>query len=625
MRQSSTAARQLTAVGAARARACSSRSLAVGLPQLLPPACRRRRRRWVGTRAAAAAVSSTAATLSAAAAPSASSKLQLLREASLERRAAATEFLADRFSAQFCDTLRRPLRAVGREAEYPVVWADGSAADVRLLLAEIGRDPRFVAQHEGGFDRLLSNSDTTQLVAMHGQVGGGGGGSNSGDSVEYILEVGWGTVEIVIGPCNDLFDLQRQHERAMFRLVTAASRIGMHVLGCGLQPRSAAGDHLMSPRNRYHTMKRAIGDAWESFTLTASDQLHVDVTRDEAIPFTNICNLLTPAVQALCANSPIHHGKASEFLCSREGLMRECGADHHRHSMPAGAFADMHDFIHTLGEMPFLMRPTESTGLWEIPEPQGMSFNDHAGRMDATDDEASPLFRNYLAHEHYVWHATRPRARQSTVELRAACQQPWSEHMAAAALQLGMVEAAADGTLQALFEGEFACEDGHEGAEAWNMMRSWHRQVVRHGLSPVQGRDADRLVSAVCDAAARGDADAVWGALSEAGEEREMALAPEKLIEISMLASQGDREGVRATLSEESIGAASQQGLDAPRLLERVVECCAAALERRGIGEEVFMDPLFSRLDKRLNPAQECLISAADGGMPALIAHCKVD
>ena len=123
------------AVGAARARACSSRSLAAELPQLLPPACRRRRRRWVGTRAAAAAVSSTAATLSAAAAPSASSKLQLLREASLERRAAATEFLADRFSAQFCDTLRRPLRAVGREAEYPVVWADGSAADVRLLLA----------------------------------------------------------------------------------------------------------------------------------------------------------------------------------------------------------------------------------------------------------------------------------------------------------------------------------------------------------------------------------------------------------------------------------------------------------------------------------------------------------
>ena len=47
----------------------------------------------------------------------------------------------------------------------------------------------------------------------------------------------------------------------------------------------------------------------------------------------------------------------------------------------------------------------------------------------------------FLAHEHYVWHSTRPRTKQGTVELRAACQQPWSEHMAATALQLGLVEA----------------------------------------------------------------------------------------------------------------------------------------------------------------------------------------
>lgn len=42
--------------------------------------------------------------------------------------------------------------------------------DVRLLMAKIAENGEFTCHHEGGFDRLLSASDTTQLVGLtHGE------------------------------------------------------------------------------------------------------------------------------------------------------------------------------------------------------------------------------------------------------------------------------------------------------------------------------------------------------------------------------------------------------------------------------------------------------------------------
>jgi hypothetical protein len=173
----------------------------------------------------------------------------------------SVQVLSDRFFGSFNDTAP-PLRQIGREAEYPVVWADGTAADVRLLLATMGASyPHFRARHEGGFDRLLSSSDTQQLVGL------------ISDDVEFSLEVGWGTVEIITGPHPDLFETQRVHEESMSMLVSAADSLGMHVLGYGIQPRTAPSKNLMSPRGRYTTMRKAIGPGWKTFTVTASDQV----------------------------------------------------------------------------------------------------------------------------------------------------------------------------------------------------------------------------------------------------------------------------------------------------------------------------------------------------------------
>lgn len=56
-------------------------------------------------------------------------------------------------------------------------------------------------------------------------------------------------------------------------------------------------------------------------------------------------------------------------------------------------------------------------------------------------EERGAGWDDFEMHEHYVWHSARPRPKQSTVELRAACQQPGSANMAVSALALAIVEA----------------------------------------------------------------------------------------------------------------------------------------------------------------------------------------
>lgn len=105
-------------------------------------------------------------------------------------------------------------RKIGREAEFPVVWKDGTAADVRLLFSEVAKDCNFKPYHEGGFNQLLSRQDTTQL------------GSVVGPNVEYSLEVGWGTVEVITGPFDSLNELKNVHDESVDTLVNASNKLG---------------------------------------------------------------------------------------------------------------------------------------------------------------------------------------------------------------------------------------------------------------------------------------------------------------------------------------------------------------------------------------------------------------
>jgi gamma-glutamylcysteine synthetase len=361
--------------------------------------------------------------------------------------------LADRFLADFPESVTRP-RTVGRELELPLVTATGQAADVRrlwdLLLA---------------YGDLKPKSDIGNLNLIVEAAGRDG---------SYAIEVGVGTMEINTRPCRSLLEVKAIAEQMAARLVRAAAAYGWVALGYGVQPMSAPALGLMTPKQRYQSLYRAMGAEWLWYTVTAADQVHVAISRAEAIPLLNFANLMAPVIIALCANSPVYANALSPYCSGREAQHVLIHANEFRHGMPVRPFRDALDFVTRVAQATYLIH-RESRGEGGahaapavIPAafPFTQYLRDHGPDYDA-----------FLYHEHYVWNSARARASYGTIEVRPACQQPWREHMAAAAFSVGLIEAHAP--IQAYVEEAL-------GVDYWDEMRVFHRQTIRNGLAAPQ-------------------------------------------------------------------------------------------------------------------------------------------
>lgn len=445
-------------------------------------------------------------------------------EPSLHR---AYEALADRFAAHFPTKLQGP-RTVGREAEFPVVDQSGRAADIDRLW------PLLLAEEIGEGSSLSPLKVKRDAVNTDLIVG------LDGADYSYALEVGKGTIELNVGPYATLFELESAFRTAVERLVRAAAQLGWRVLGYGVQPLSPATRDLLSPKQRYHALADIMGDDWIWYTVTASDQTHVDVSRDEAVSVLNFGILMAPVVVALCANSPVVAGTLTGDCSGREGRMISALYGE-RHGMIARPYADLTDFVARLSRLPALLYRKGERLL-----PDGRPFAEVLG-ADLGAALSSGCFDAFLLHDHYIWHSARLRTAYSTVELRPACQQPPHELMAATALYLGLVEGREQITdyLRAALApaGEESVSPGPL-SECWPRMRRYHEQVVRAGLA-----------------------------------------APEPV----------------------------------PGFLAEVLGLVAAALARRGFGEEGMLASLWRRLERRENPAQRVCRVFAEKGLEGLI------
>jgi gamma-glutamylcysteine synthetase len=318
--------------------------------------------------------------------------------------------LAERYAACFRERLR-PIRLIGREAEFPVVWPDGRAGDVLRLWTPLLERDGFTPQYDDPATRTL-------IVALRGADG----------TVE--VEVGRATVELVLGPYEDLWQLADSSARSLRRVVAAAAAAGMLVLGFGIQPRARGSPALMTPKRRYTPLLEAIGRPWLHFAITASDQVQVDITRGELPDAINVLNLLSAPLIALTANSSVYGGHAGRYLSGREGLA--AGLGEFRAGMTPRPFASIEEFIDYICRYPcYMLRDGQGFRVWNRPFDEYL--RKHGPDLDA-----------YLWHEHYTWNSARPRANNSTIEIRPVCQQPPEEALAAAALSLGFVEALTD-------------------------------------------------------------------------------------------------------------------------------------------------------------------------------------
>jgi gamma-glutamylcysteine synthetase len=382
--------------------------------------------------------------------------------------------LAEEFTQRFPTAVTQP-RIVGREAEYPVVDSQGRTVDVRRLWETLAAAGDLKPKYDGPDSRLIVGLE--------------------GIDYSYALEVGVGTIEVNTRPCHDLFEIERIMEEAVGRLVFAALDHDWLVLGYGIQPLTPASLSIMSPKQRYQSLYRAMGQEWLWYSVTASDQVQVDITRHELVHMLNFGNLMAPVIIALCANSPVYAGQLSPYCSGREGQMAAIHATEHRHGMPVRPYTSIEDYVATVSDSTFLILREN-----DIVLPSSQLFTDYLA-------EHGPDFDAFLFHEHYIWNSARLRVAYGTIEIRPACQQPWSEQMAAAALGLGLIEASRE--IDAFVQGAL-------GGEYWSLMRTYHRQVIRTGLGAPQ--PAPDFLPQLVEMAAEG--------LRRRGQGEEQLLAP---------------------------------------------------------------------------------------------------
>jgi len=411
-----------------------------------------------------------------------------------------------------------------------VVWPDGNAADVRMLLKAISAKSNL-------WEPILEELP----VPFKGEKEILSGVRTADRQLEIVLEVGWGTIEVITGPFEDLYQLQEKHEEAMKLVVDSAHELGMKILATGTQPITKPSLEIMTPRPRYLTNRELLGSkVWDTWCVTASDQIHVDVSREEAMRTTNLVNMLHPVVVALCGNSPFIGGEVAENVCSRQSEMRSLSS---RHGMPRKLPESFLDHVQEIMNYDLLWLRDEQQKIFVINDKtyEEWAEENFKNAVECSDEE----YNHFLAHDHYIWHSARPRSKQRTVECRAACQQPWPSHMSAAALHLGLVEGNKD---------------------IWDFVLSEF-----------------------------GDQESSWKAMLDAEEDAEVY-------------------GL-ATDSKKPLNSS---------FLNSLLDKCSSALEKRGKQEEQFLEPLYSRVERRENPAQEAVGKALRGGVERLIAHTAV-
>jgi gamma-glutamylcysteine synthetase len=346
--------------------------------------------------------------------------------------------LAERYAGLFRETVR-PIRRIGREAEFPLVHPDGRAGDVARMWEPLMTGDEFVPQ----YDDPKTHTLIAAVTGAHGRV---------------EVEVGRATIELVLGPYEDLWQLEEGSRRLVRQVAHIADRLGMRLLGFGIQPRSRASSALMTPKKRYVHLARAAGPAWWHFTTTAADQIHVDITRTEITDAVNVLNLLSAPLIALTANSSVYAGRAGRYLSGREGLLGGLGT--HRAGMTPGPFDSVEEFVRYIcGYRCYVLK--HDGGFRQYNRP----FEEYLRRY-------GPDIDAYLWHEHYTWNSARPRALNSTIEVRPACQQPHEDPLVVAALALGWVEA--------LDEARAFVADAL--ADPWASMQHYRHEAIVRGL-----------------------------------------------------------------------------------------------------------------------------------------------
>jgi gamma-glutamylcysteine synthetase len=242
------------------------------------------------------------------------------------------------------------------------------------------------------------------------------------------------TLEISFPPQDSLYQAKILEGEVICEVSQELKTMDSLMLGYGIQPLNSAGNDLWQKSDRICAMRRNFPNAISGATITAADNVCLEISSKELIEANNVFNALAPVIIAIFANSPVWKGSIDHFnrRSVREDLWKEWEPCGQRIGVP-NYFNSAEEYLRHLQSLKF-WATKDKAGRYFLPE---QSF----GSWVAQNANNGSEFMGYLLEqEKFIWTCARPRAKYGTIEIRSACSQPPDAEILPAAFCLGVME-----------------------------------------------------------------------------------------------------------------------------------------------------------------------------------------
>ena len=298
--------------------------------------------------------------------------------------------------------------------------------------------------------------------------------------------------------------------------------------------------------SRYLAMFDVLGqEYWPWFAVTASDQVHIDSHRDELVVALNAANAIAPIVSAVCGNSPVSAGRRA----------------------PHGGFAG---------------RDAALLGLQRYGLPEHLGFEaEHQWPLSSVEDWVQSA-----ANLPYLLRPSEKQGGKSkSVELEPPPRSPPCRPFSDFVVGDGAMMMETDEDLWQEFK-------SHE-RYVWHAARPrWEQATIEYRGACQQPHHAgglDHMVPSALSLGCSESAEEIWQLFCDKSVGGWPALA------------MWYRSAVINGLHGTGVGPTAEDG---ELILTKVLQVIEKGLKGRGAGEEIYMEPIWERVNARQNPGQ---------------------
>ncbi len=350
------------------------------------------------------------------------------------------------FTHKFADNnTKDKQRGIGIEMELPVVTQIGEAVSLSIIqeMFEFLKKEGFQLERDDFSNHVISASKINEESLK-----------NFDYHIDTIMtDAGSGILEVVLAPQDNLHTIQHSFSEIITLLVHYFDTRNCKIIGYGIQPLTPPSRKLLMPKERYffyekfspnNIIPKSEGADAHLLTITASNQCHIDISQDEAIPAINVLNALSGLQIILHANSPIWKGKVDTvYKANREIFWDFCYPDRLNQMGIPPKFRTIDDYIHYLLEFkPMLIKREKLLRILNKPTFKDFMFNESPTIGETLDGEKS-IIQPKIEDIHYLntfcYFSVRLAPNLGTIESRMCCQQPPKTALSPTAVSLGLL------------------------------------------------------------------------------------------------------------------------------------------------------------------------------------------